>query len=295
MKNILRPSGGVIIDLVPRLDPHTATVIGQFVKDRFEEARADKAVLGLSGGLDSALVLKVLSDNLGKEKVRALFLPYGGPNGEDREFAALAASWMDVEMQTVDISPIVDQVPMKLDDRSKGNIMARTRMMVLYAVANSENGIVVGTSNKSELLTGYFTKYGDGGADIFPIGDLYKTQVRELSSKLGVPKEIIGRPPSAGLILGQTDENDLGIPYPLLDQVLFGHVRGFDAEAIAEMLYHGSTTPEEAKRSGIELPMKVQDIIRIIGMVKRARHKRMALAVPKLEVGTVGLDLRERW
>ncbi|MGA1820186.1 MAG: NAD(+) synthase [Thermoplasmatota archaeon] len=282
-------------DLVPRLDPQSRTIIVQFIKERFEEAGSSTAVIGLSGGLDSALVLGLTAEALGRDRVKPFFLPYGGLNEKDREFAILASNTFGTPMDEFDITPMVDSVPFQLEGMAKGNAQARVRMTLLYAKSNILNGMVVGTSNKTELLLGYFTKYGDGGADIYPIGDLYKTQVRALAAEVGVPAEIVVRPPSAGLMAGQTDEGELRAPYPVLDQVLFGHIRDVDPDMIADSIDYTTTTVEEMDRARFEPPITTERVLQIIGTVRKSRHKRWSLAVPKIEMATVGIDLRERW
>lgn len=282
-------------DLVPRLDPQSRTIIVQFIRERFDEAGASTAIIGLSGGLDSALVLGLTVDALGKDRVKAFFLPYGDLGTRDREFAVLASDVFGTNMEEIDITTMVDSVPFHLEGMAKGNVQARVRMTLLYAKSNLLNGLVVGTSNKTELLLGYFTKYGDGGADIYPIGDLYKTQARTLAAEIGVPGEIIEKIPSAGLVEGQTDEGELRAPYPVLDQVLFGHIRDVDPETIADSIDYTTTTVEEMDRAGFEPPITTEKVLQIIEAVKRSRHKRWSLAVPKVEMATVGIDLRERW
>jgi NAD+ synthase len=197
-------------------------------------------------------------------------------------------------LRVLDIGPIVNAVPIPLEGMARGNATARARMLALYALANVDGGLVIGTSNKSELLTGYFTKHGDGASDLCPIGDLFKTQVRELARAIGVPKPLIDRAPSAGLIEGQTDEGELRIPYPLLDQVLNGSLRGHSVESIADSIDHTTTTPEEYDRSGFDPPVSENEILRIQAIIRSSRHKRLSLQVPKLGPCTIGVDYRER-
>jgi len=282
-------------DLMPRLDPQSRTIIVQFIRDRFEEAGSNIAVIGLSGGLDSALVLGLSVEALGKDRVKAYFLPYGDLSSKDRDFAVMASKAFGTNMEEIDIAPVVDSVPFQLEGMAKGNAQARIRMTLLYAKANLLNGLVIGTSNKTELLLGYFTKYGDGGADIYPIGDLYKTQARALASEMGVPAGIVERPPSAGLVAGQTDEGELRIPYPVVDQVLYGFLRDVDPDNIADSVDYTTTSVEEMDRAGFDPPITSEKVVQIIRRVKRNRHKRSSLAVPKVEMATVGIDLRERW
>ncbi|MBN1538554.1 MAG: NAD(+) synthase, partial [Candidatus Thermoplasmatota archaeon] len=125
--------------------------------------------------------------------------------------------------------------------------------------------------------------------------DLYKTQVRELARELNIPPGIIERPPSAGLVKGQTDEGELGLPYPILDQILYGYLRYLNASEIAALLDYSTTSVEEMDRSGFEPPISTEGVERVISRVHLSRHKRCPLAVPKIEISTPGLDLRERW
>ncbi|MGQ9583604.1 MAG: NAD(+) synthase [Thermoplasmatota archaeon] len=159
---------------------------------------------------------------------------------------------------------------------AEGNVKARVRMLLLYLEANRSGRLVVGTGNKSEILTGYFTKYGDGAADLMPIGDLYKTQVREMAAGLGVPERIRALAPSAGLYPGQTDEAELGVPYETLDRILLGLELGLGPE-------------ELVRRTGA----RTGDIERVMRMVEAGVHKRLLPPIPKLGIRTVGLDWRE--
>jgi NAD+ synthase len=282
-------------DLKPRLHSHSRVIIRDFISERFEGSGADHAVIGLSGGLDSTVALHITAEAIGNDRVKTFFLPYGKLNEADRAFSRQAADAIGIHLEEVDITSMVDSLPLEVEGAVKGNVQARSRMVLLYAHANKENGIVVGTSNKTELLLGYFTKYGDGAADIYPLGDLYKTQVRDLARELKVPQEIIDRTPSAGLIEGQTDEGELRLPYPILDQVLYGHLRDLGPSEIADAVDYSTTTVEEMDRSGFGPPITTQMVEDVISRVRGSRHKRWSLAVPKLEISTAGFDLRERW
>lgn len=281
--------------LVPKEIPYTEKMITQFIGSRFEQADAKYAVIGLSGGLDSSLVLELLKRSIGPERIKAFFLPYGSLSGPDRDYAVMASHSCGVRMEEIDITDIVSSVPLESVGMAKGNLMARARMLILYTYANNNNGLVVGTSNKSELLMGYFTKYGDGAADIYPIGDLFKTQVRALSEDLGVPARILERPPSAGLIKDQTDEGEMGIPYPLLDQVLSGLLMGLSDDMIVESIDNDLAKEEELARARFKPPVDRNTVGRIRDQLRGSIHKRQSLAIPKLQSNTVGVDLRERW
>ncbi len=283
------------MNLIPRLPQHSERILVQFIQARFEEAGSDTAVIGLSGGLDSALNLKLITKALGPDRVSPFFLPYGKLSGPDVGFSEISAKDSGVSLKTVDISEMVDRFPIEADGMVKGNLMARTRMIYLYTYANKNNGLVIGTSNKTELLMGYFTKYGDGAADIYPTGDLFKTQTRELSREIGVPEGIIERPPSAGLMMGQTDEGELGIPYPILDQVLNGFLSSYRPEDIPGLIDYECVSKEECERANFDPPLKVDQVKWIDSMVKRTRHKRTGLPIPKVNPSTIGIDIRERW
>jgi NAD+ synthase len=183
-----------------------------------------QAILGLSGGIDSTLVAYLAVEALGRDRVHGLILPSSTNAREDTELAILVAKSLGIVHETIDIDPIVNvfrsQTNFIKNDYTIGNLKARTRMNLLYAKANSIDGIVLGTGNKTEEMIGYFTKYGDGGVDILPIGDLYKHEVRKLATEIGIPKQIIDKKPTAGLWEGQYDEDEIGMNYDTLDQIL---------------------------------------------------------------------------
>ena len=172
--------------------------------------------MGLSGGVDSALCARLARDALGAAAVLGVALPDEGPSKDSVEEAIAYARSIGIAARTVPVGPIVDavraQLPTLTDPIDVGNATARVRMIVLYAIAREAGWRVLGTGNKSEILLGYFTKYGDGGVDLSPIGDLYKTEVWELAERLGLPESIRTRVPTAGFWLGQTDEAELGLP-----------------------------------------------------------------------------------
>jgi NAD+ synthase len=189
----------------------------------------DKSVvLGLSGGLDSSVSAYLAVKALGKNRVYGLLMPTQTNSKQDIKFAELVANLLEIEHEVISLDEIVTsflKTEKFKDKKSIGNLKARVRMSILYGMANEKKCLVLGTGNKSEILTGYYTKYGDSGADLLPLGDLYKTQVIELAKYLGVPEAIINRAPTAGLWPGQTDEKELGITYKKLDKYLDAYTK----------------------------------------------------------------------
>lgn len=264
-------------DLRPRLPSHALESLVAFLRSGLGE---DGAVLGLSGGVDSALVARLAVEAVGPTRLLALLLPDAGPSRQELASARAYADALGIAHRTVDLAPALAAlraaVPGLEDPLASGNATARLRMTVLYATAGLERRRVVGTGNKSELLLGYFTKHGDGAADLLPLGDLYKSEVFELAERLGLPEAIRRRPPSAGFWEGQTDEGELGLPYEAIDRVLRG----------LELLLD---PPEIARRSGLALEV----VERVAARVEAHRHKRRPAPIPKLGLRTVGLDWRD--
>jgi len=214
-------------------------------------------VLGLSGGVDSALVAALAKRAVGRKRLLCLLLPCGSSN-QDQQDAKLMIKKFGLKYKLVEITPIYKSLCKILpwgDRRVMGNLKARLRMLVIYYFANKLNYLVCGTGNKSELLVGYFTKYGDGGVDILPLASLLKKEVRELARELGVPRSIIDKHPTAGLWAGQTDEKELGISYNELDSILFRL---------------------ERKRKQVSPPNKVK---KVQAMIKSSQHKRQPAAI----------------
>lgn len=197
--------------------------IEEFIREKV--GGMDGVVLGISGGIDSTVVAWLAARALGKDKVFGVLMPYGTQDTRD---AMKVVNLLGIQHQVINIKPFVDAIAKEalfFDDKiALGNLMARLRMSLLYGAANSMGRLVIGTGNKSELEIGYFTKYGDGGVDFEPIGGLYKTEVWQIAEYLGVPTHLIVKEPSAGLYDGQTDEEEIGFGYRIIDKILKGEI-----------------------------------------------------------------------
>ncbi len=199
-------------------------IITGFIKTELNRVGYKKALLGVSGGIDSALSLYLSAKALGPENVLAVRMPYKNSSPDTLADAQTMIDDLGVQSMTVEITEMVDPLINHYDDMDRvraGNIMARTRMIVLYDQSVPFKGLVMGTSNKTEMLLGYSTVYGDSAAALQPIGDLYKTQVRQLARAIGVPEQVIQKAPSADLWQGQTDEGELGFTYAEVDKLLY--------------------------------------------------------------------------
>ncbi|WP_254536249.1 NAD+ synthase [Halomarina litorea] len=216
--------------------------ITAFIEGVVDDAGAEGAVLGLSGGIDSTLTAHLAVEALGPEAVHGLVMPSEVNTDENMSDAERVAEMLDVSYDVIDINPVVDAFvdayPEGADHQmALGNVRVRTRAVFNYFVANAESRIVLGTGNRSETLTGYYTKYGDGAVDCNPIANLYKRQVRQLAHHVGVPEDLVEKPPSAEMWAGQTDEEEMGLSYDLLDAILVLHVDGpLSKSATAETL-----------------------------------------------------------
>lgn len=198
-------------------------------------------VIGLSGGIDSSVVAFLLAEAIGSDKIYGISMPSSTNDSIDQTHAEQVANHLGIHYQVIPIDQIIKTYHENAEcfqhSLAAANLKARIRMTLLYGKANEVNGLVIGTGNKSELAVGYFTKYGDGGVDLLPLGSLYKFQVRLLAAELGVPVDIITKPPTAGLFTGQTDEAELGMSYEVLDAILQAienktSLEGFAPEAV---------------------------------------------------------------
>ena len=203
---------------------HVKQILTDFIRTETHNAGLERAVVGLSGGIDSALACWLAAEALGAPNVLAVRMPYKTSSQESLDHAQLVIDALGVQSLTIPITemaePLINRFP-EMSPVRKGNIMARMRMIVLFDQSATFGGLVVGTGNKTEGLLGYTTLYGDSACGFNPLGDLYKTQVRQLSRALGVPEVIITKPPTADLWVGQTDEGELGYTYAEVDQLLY--------------------------------------------------------------------------
>jgi NAD+ synthase len=250
----------------------------KFLRDESHHAGFTRGVVGLSGGVDSAVVAFLAAEALGKENVRGVLMPYRTSNPQSRADAELVARSLGIQTETVDISPMVDAYLKGRPDADRvrrGNVMARQRMIILYDISSRDGALVLGTSNKTEILLGYGTIFGDLASALNPLGDLYKTQVWHLAEALGVPHAIVTKQPSADLWEGQTDEDELGVTYARVDELLYAHVD--ERRNVKECLEMGF---EEA------LIDRVRRLIRI------NQFKRRPPLIAKISHRTVNIDFR---
>ncbi|MFB6118246.1 NAD+ synthase [Halosegnis sp.] len=244
------------------LDRHREHITA-FIEGVVDDAGATGAVVGLSGGIDSTLTAHLAVEALGPDAVHGLVMPSEVNTDENMSDAERVAELLDIEYDVLDVTPIVDAFvdayPEGADDRTAlGNVRVRTRAVLNYFVANTENRVVLGTGNRSEALTGYYTKYGDQAVDCNPIGNLYKRQVRQLAAHLDVPTDLVEKPPSAEMWEGQTDEAEMGLNYDTLDAILALHVDGpLSKHATVETL----AVPESA-------------VDRVVELYEQSAHKR---------------------
>ena len=251
-------------------------IVTNFIKEEVHKYNFNGGVVALSGGLDSSLV-SILSYQALDGRIRLLFMPYGENESTSKD-ASKIASILNLPLETYNLKEVADKIFLerKIGEKvRRGNILARLRMSLLFDVSSREKALVIGTSNKSELLIGYSTWFGDSAAGILPIGDLYKTQVRDLAKFVNIPEEIIAKPPSAELWEGQTDEDEIGIKYEDLDRILYLYIdRRFSEEEII--------------KTGFE-----QELVRkVILKTRKALFKLKTPIICKLSDRTIGIDYR---
>jgi NAD+ synthase len=267
--------------MLPQLEldaPAVAELLTGFVHNEITRTGLSRAVIGLSGGVDSAVSAFLTAAALGPENLLCVMLPYSSSSADSLTHARLVVDTLGIRGETVDITPMVDPLVAtdpEMSNLRRGNIMARERMIVLYDRSSREQGLVVGTGNKTELLLGYSTLFGDSACAVNPLGDLYKTQVWQLARYLGVPDVIVDKPPSADLWTGQTDEQELGFSYESADELLYYMIdermddarlqaHGFDADLIRRVRF----------------------------LVQRNQFKRLPPVIAKVGFRTVNADFR---
>jgi NAD+ synthase len=253
-----------------------AEILTAFIKSETTRAGFQKVVVGLSGGIDSALSCVLAAKALGPQNVLAVRMPYRTSSPDSLEHAQLIIDQYGVQTLTIPITAmaegLIDAFP-EMNNQRKGNIMARCRMIVLFDQSSAFNGLVVGTSNKTEILLGYSTMYGDSASAFNPIGDLYKTQVRQLSAALAIPDVIIQKAPSADLWADQTDEGELGFTYAEVDKLLY-------------LLVDERYTAEECVEAGFAKTF----VDTVVNRIRRFHFKRMLPPIAKLGSRTIGYD-----
>ena len=266
-----------IPDIDLSINPELARkILTGFIKSEINRAGFSRAVVGLSGGIDSALSCVLAAEALGPENVLAVRMPYKSSSTESLEHAQMVIEQFKVQSETIEITDMVDALISRNPEMSnmrKGNIMARARMIILYDQSEDFKGLVVGTGNKTEILLGYSTLWGDSASALNPIGDLYKAQVRQLSRFLSVPSVIVDKAPSADLWAGQTDENELGFTYDNVDKLLF-------------LLVDQRYSPEECVEAGFDQSF----VEKVVTRIRRNQFKRMLPPIAKISNRTIGYD-----
>jgi NAD+ synthase len=264
-----------MLDLTINTDVARRILTG-FIKSELTRVGFSRAVIGLSGGIDSALSFVLAVEALGGENVLAVRLPYRSSSADSLEHAQMLIDKYGAATETIEITDMVEPLlryDPQITKQRKGNIMARERMVVLYDRSEAFRGLVIGTSNKTELLLGYSTLWGDMASAVNPLGDLYKTQVRQLSRAMGIPSVIVDKAPSADLWVGQTDEGELGFTYEEADKLLF-------------LLVDQRYSAQECVEEGFDKSF----VDAVLGRTRRSQFKRMLPPIAKLSNRTIGYD-----
>ncbi len=251
-------------------------ILAGFIRSEITRVGFSRAVIGLSGGIDSALSCALAAEALGPENVLAVRMPYRTSSADSLEDAEKTATRFGVRMETIEITAMVEpmiQRDPQISNLRKGNLMARARMIVLYDQSEAFKGLVIGTSNKTEILLGYTTLWGDMASAINPIGDLYKTQVRQLGRAMNLPQSVMEKAPSADLWEGQTDESELGFTYEEVDKLLY-------------LLVDERYSVEDCMVAGY----KKEFVDQVVERVRRSQYKRMMPPIAKLSNRTIGYD-----
>lgn len=251
-------------------------ILTGWIKSELNRMGFSRAVLGLSGGIDSALSCYLAAEALGPENVLVVRMPYKTSSQESLDHAQMIIDRLGVQALTIPITemadPLIERFP-DMNSMRKGNIMARQRMIVLYDQSAAWNGLVIGTGNKTEILLGYSTLYGDSACALNPLGDLYKTQVRQLSAAMQIPEIVVTKPPTADLWLGQTDEGELGFTYAEVDKLLY-------------LLVDQRYSPQDCVDAGY-----ARDFVeKVVERIRRNQFKRVLPPIAKLSNRTIGYD-----
>ena len=266
---------------LPAIDPALAVeIIVGFIRRQMEQAGFSRLVIGLSGGVDSATVAYLAARAIGADNLLAVRMPFRTSSEASETDAMRVVNALGCRTERVDITPMVEPMLALIEDSDaaalnvrRGNVMARQRMIVLYDRSAADDALVIGTSNKTEALLGYGTLHGDMAAALAPIGDLYKTQLRAVARQLGVPEQVVQKPPSADLWPGQTDEGELGRSYDMLDRTLYA-------------LVDRRWTVDRCERAGLP-----RDLVESVQQrVARMEFKRQLPPVAKLSLRTPGFD-----
>ena len=279
MSAVVGADGATLYDLPDELAIDTDVarqVIAQFIRGQLRQAGFERAVLGLSGGIDSALVAFLVTEAIGADQLLCVLMPYRTSSDASRIDALTVVERLGSSSELVNISPMVDGFFSAQPDAAplrRGNFMARQRMAVLYDRSVIWGGLVVGTGNKTESLIGYTTLFGDSACAFNPIGDLYKSQVRQLAAAVGVPDAIIRKAPSADLWPGQTDETEADFSYPVLDRLLFWRV-------------DKRRSDEEMTALGFDPAL----VARVDRLIATSEFKRQVPPIAKLGMRTAGVD-----
>lgn len=241
-----------------------------FLQNKLEETQSEGYIIGVSGGLDSAVATKLAVDAVGHENVHGWVMPGKPSNSKNMKDARELCQNLGLNYKEIEISKVVDTftktAPIETSKKTKGNLRARTRMVYEYMAANEKNLLVIGAGNKTEIKIGYFTKWGDGAVDVRPLAELYKTEVKELAKHIELPSKFIEKQPTAGLWEGQTDEGELGAKYSTIDKIM------------KNLLETELTIQQISKKTGI----KQQKIEKFDRMYKNSKHKRKQPYSPKL-------------
>ena len=257
-------------------EPIVEKILTKFIKEELYKFDFKRGILGLSGGLDSSVCAFLAVRALKPRNVICLIMPYGKAFSQDVKDAQDVAKLLGVSFKLIDISPMVDPYFAKHPTESrilKGNKMARERMSILYDFSAREHALILGTSNKTELLLGYGTIHGDMASGINPLGDLYKSQVGQLACHMGVPEKIRNKIPTAGLWKGQSDEKEIGLSYDEIDNILFQLV-----------------DKRQPKKEVIASGFNRKNVEKIITLIKNSEFKRKLPPIPKLSERSVGHD-----